>query len=172
MESQKGLPEVAGDNQVNLKQMYEESRKESARLQEQVAHLSTQIDPKEKEAHANEPPREETKNNTINSQRKNQPLSRPWLTPTPSTREAAKSANVKTLKQPIPKTSAEAKQSTVTNTQPTPPQTSAWGKGGGRRLANILANSGQAAQQAKIWNPQSQNNQTSKRFLRKLQQCS
>ncbi|KAF7278048.1 hypothetical protein GWI33_008820 [Rhynchophorus ferrugineus] len=33
---------------------------------------------------------------------------------------------------------------------------SAWGNGGGRRLANKLANPGQASQQANIWIPQSQ----------------
>ncbi|KAF7277152.1 hypothetical protein GWI33_009397 [Rhynchophorus ferrugineus] len=46
MASQIGLPEVDSDNhnQVNWKQIFEESRKDNARLQEQVAHLSTQIE--------------------------------------------------------------------------------------------------------------------------------
>ncbi|KAF7276379.1 hypothetical protein GWI33_010382 [Rhynchophorus ferrugineus] len=41
----------------------------------------------------------------------------PWLTPTPSTSEAAKPANFKTPKQPVPKTSAEATESTAINTR-------------------------------------------------------
>ncbi|KAF7267440.1 hypothetical protein GWI33_019331 [Rhynchophorus ferrugineus] len=51
---------------------------------------------------------------TINPPRKNQPLPRPWLTPTPSTSEAAKPANFKTPKQPVPKTSAVATENTAT----------------------------------------------------------
>ncbi|KAF7267179.1 hypothetical protein GWI33_019568 [Rhynchophorus ferrugineus] len=76
--------------------------------------------------HANEPPREVTKVNraltvtddfTTNPPRKNQSLSKPWLNPTPSTSEAAKSANFKTPKKLIPKTSAEATESTETITR-------------------------------------------------------
>ncbi|KAF7280526.1 hypothetical protein GWI33_005771 [Rhynchophorus ferrugineus] len=46
-------------------------------------------------------------------QGKAQPLSGPWLTPTPSTSEAAKPAIFKTPKQPVPKPSAETTESTV-----------------------------------------------------------
>ncbi|KAF7281224.1 hypothetical protein GWI33_005014 [Rhynchophorus ferrugineus] len=137
--SQTGLPEVAGDNhnQVNWKQMYEESRKESARLQEQVAHLSTQIEVLTKTIQATANKSEDgfqipnsrkkkrltlmshqekkpkltgptvTDDHTINPPRKKQPMSRPWLTSTPSTSEGAKLVNFKTPKQPVPKTSAE-----------------------------------------------------------------
>ncbi|KAF7277299.1 hypothetical protein GWI33_008794 [Rhynchophorus ferrugineus] len=61
MASQIGLPEVASDNhnQVNWKQMFEESRKDIARLQEQVAHLSTQIE---------EPTKTSTENRNIQHQ--------------------------------------------------------------------------------------------------------
>ncbi|KAF7278859.1 hypothetical protein GWI33_007922 [Rhynchophorus ferrugineus] len=117
--------------------MYEESRKESTWLQEQVAHSSTQIkretkqqttkpDPttgskcpitERKRSSHNEKPKltgtTVTDNDASNPPRKNQPLSRPWLTPTPSTSEAAKPANFKTSKQPIPKPSAEMTESTV-----------------------------------------------------------
>ncbi|KAF7271510.1 hypothetical protein GWI33_015624 [Rhynchophorus ferrugineus] len=132
-----GFPEVAGDNQnnhnqVNWKQMYEESRKEN--------------------------------NDASNPPRKNQPLSRLWLTPTPSTSEAAKPANFKLPKHPVPKPCRCANKSPKTrsltslapSSEPAPPQTSAWGNGRGRRLANKLANSGLASQHAKIWIPQSQ----------------
>ncbi|KAF7281958.1 hypothetical protein GWI33_003921, partial [Rhynchophorus ferrugineus] len=76
--------------------------------------------PKEKEAHTNESPREENKVNRADCimtpaihQEKTNPLLRPWLTPTPSTSEAAKPANFKTLKPPVPKPSAETTESTV-----------------------------------------------------------
>ncbi|KAF7285648.1 hypothetical protein GWI33_010300 [Rhynchophorus ferrugineus] len=157
MAGQIGLPEVAGDNQnnhnqVNWKQMYEETRRESAQLQEQVVHISTQIEEPIKTAQKTETSninlkamsdqeytaRNETTdvearaedgfqmpnsrkkkmltlmsyqekkpkltgptltdNDDSNLPRKNQPLSRPWLTPTPSTSEAAKPANFKTPK--------------------------------------------------------------------------
>ncbi|KAF7287993.1 hypothetical protein GWI33_000053 [Rhynchophorus ferrugineus] len=54
-----------------------------------------------------------TDNDTSNPPSKNQPLSRQWLTPTPSTSEAAKPANFKTPKQPVPKLSAKTTESTV-----------------------------------------------------------
>ncbi|KAF7283783.1 hypothetical protein GWI33_022824 [Rhynchophorus ferrugineus] len=45
-------------------------------------------------------------------------------------------------------------KSSASSTESAAPQTSAWGNEGGRRLANNLANSGQANQHAKIWIPQ------------------
>ncbi|KAF7271512.1 hypothetical protein GWI33_015626 [Rhynchophorus ferrugineus] len=54
-----------------------------------------------------------TDNDAINPPRKNQPLSRPWLTSTPSTSKAAKPANFKTPKQPVPKPSTETTESIV-----------------------------------------------------------
>ncbi|KAF7274707.1 hypothetical protein GWI33_012620, partial [Rhynchophorus ferrugineus] len=54
-----------------------------------------------------------TDNDASNPPRKNQPLSRPWLTPTSSTSEASKPANFKTPKQPVPKLPAETTESTV-----------------------------------------------------------
>ncbi|KAF7284348.1 hypothetical protein GWI33_022330 [Rhynchophorus ferrugineus] len=111
----RSLAEVAGDNhnQVNWKQMNEDSCKEGARLQEQVAHLSSQI---------------EVLTKTIQV--------------TPADRQT--------------KHQKQARQNPASSTEPALHKTSAWGNGGGRRLVNNLANSGQAVQQAKTWIPQSQ----------------